>query len=97
MKPCNAASHKSPEFDKQTTNRLLSIVTRADTGVLNAGNTIHEDELPMPSERSLNQLNEKATSRLVQIVRLSNISTYNQAEVAAVEELLNKNAQAVTR
>ena len=57
---------------------------------------IHEDELPIPSEKTLQRLNEMATSRLAQIARISN-SPYNENEVNAVKQLLDGSTQAVIR
>jgi len=92
-----ATSRELTKLFAQTTDRLLDLLFKSATGASSAMTTTHEDELPVPSEQTLNQLNEKATSRLSQIARLSNIGQYNQAETTAVKELLNKSTQAVTR
>lgn len=94
---CYATPRQFTKRFTQTTDRLLNLLSKTATGAIGAMTTTHEDELPVPSEQTLNQLNEKATSRLSQIARLSNTSQYNLAEITAVKGLLNKSAQAVTR
>lgn len=71
---CYATSREFTKLFTQTTDRLLNLLFKTATGASSATTTTHEDELPVPSEQILNQLNEKATSRLSQIARLSNTS-----------------------
>lgn len=94
---CYATVREFTEIFMQTTDRLLNLLSKTATGASRAMATTHEDELPVPSEQTLNQLNEKATSRLSQIARPSTASQYNDAEITAVKELLNKSTQAMTR
>ncbi len=94
---CHATSRELTKLYTQTTDRLLNLLSKSAIGASSVMTTTHEDELPVPSEQTLNQLDEKATSRLSQIARLSNTGQYNQAEITAVKELLKKSTQAVTR
>ena len=63
----------------------------------NSSATTENDELLLPSERSVNALHEKATSALAQIVKTAAIGQYNEAEIRTAEALLDKSAQSITR
>ena len=73
------------------------MLSKSTKGASNLMAAADQDELAMPSEQTLNKLNEKATSRLARIARLSNTSQYRQAEITAVKELLDRSTQGVTR
>lgn len=51
----------------------------------------------MPSVQTLRKLNEQATLHLAQIVRSSGTGQYDDCEISAVKELLEKTRQAMTR
>ena len=51
----------------------------------------------MPSVQTLHKLNEQATSHLAQIARSSGTGQYDDREITAVKELLNKTAQVMAR
>ena len=53
-------------------------------------------EIPMPTEQTVNALHEKATSALAQILRKSD-SQHSEVELMAVKSLLDKSAHSVTR
>jgi len=76
----------------QTTNRLLTIPQpasrKSDTG------------LPFPDIKTVQLLNEVATAKLSEIVRKSvggEAAGYDQGEVIAAKELLNRETASVTR
>ena len=62
----------------------------------NSSSTTDGDEIPMPSEQTINALHEKATSALAQIARNAD-SQHSEVELMAVKSLLDKSAQSVTR
>ena len=57
---------------------------------------IDGQEIPMPTEQTVNALHEKATSALAQILRKSD-SQHSEVELMAVKSLLDKSAHSVTR
>lgn len=56
-----------------------------------------EENLPIPSIQTLRKLNEQATLHLAQIVRSSGTGQYDDREIAAAKELLDRTTQAMTR
>jgi len=81
---------------KMTSDRLLKTLplasrqSRSDTG------------LPLPDSRTVERLNEAATSKLSEIVRrfVANdpgFSGYDSAEIIAAKALLNREADSITR
>ncbi|KAG7007153.1 inositol-1,4,5-trisphosphate 5-phosphatase 1 [Physcia stellaris] len=82
---------------KLSAGRLSKIIHHDPKTFSNSSSTTDNDELPIPSEASVNALHEKATSALAQIVRTADSGQYNKVEVDAVKTLLDQSAQSVTR
>ena len=95
---CGARNSKECTYDAtQVTDRLSKMISKDPKAWANSSATAENDELPIPSERSVNALHEKATSALAQIVKMAAIGQYNEAEIKIAKALLDKSAQSITR
>lgn len=81
----------------QSSDQLLSINSQRDKDTVTSLVSADDDELPLPTTQTLRKLNEQATSRLAQIAGSSNDGQYDDAEFAAVKQLLDKSTQATIR
>lgn len=86
---------------KLTTNRLLEKLNKTSKPATASSNALAGDLAP-PSLSSVQRLNELATSKLAEIVRRSSSGEkgwdgYDQAEVIAARELLDRDTQGVQR
>jgi len=84
----------------QTTSRLLAILSKT-TKVPTASSDIPGDLAP-PSLLSVQKLNQLATSKLAEIVRRGSAGEagwdgYDQAELIAARELLDRDTQTIER
>ena len=82
----------------QTTGRLLSLLTKRNSTSL----TVKNQDVPPPSVKEVERLNELATAKLGEIVRRSSAreagwTGYDRAEVIAARELLDRDTQQVER
>ena len=77
-------------------DRLLRIIQK-DPKVLTNSSTADSDELPMPSEQTINALHEKAISRITHIVRMTGNGRHSDAEIIAAKGLLDRSAQSMIR
>ena len=68
-----------------------------DPKVSTNSSTTDSDELAMPSERTVNALREKATSRLAQIVKKSDKAHHSEVDIIAVQAMLDKSTQTIIR
>ena len=80
----------------QSTNRLIPLLSSSKP------QKTSDSELPPPSLKTVEKLNEAATAKLSEIVRRSksgekNWDGYSEAELIAAQELLNRDAQNVAR
>ena len=80
----------------QSTNRLIPLLSSTKS------QKTSDSELPSPSLKTVEKLNEAATAKLGEIVRRSksgekNWDGYSEAELIAAQELLNRDAQNVAR
>ena len=80
----------------QSTNRLIPLLSSSKS------QKTSDSELPPPSLKTVEKLNEVATAKLSEIVRRSksgerNWDGYSEAELIAAQELLNRDAQNVAR
>ena len=80
----------------QSTNRLIPLLGSSKS------QKTSDPELPPPSLKTVEKLNEAATAKLSEIVRRSksgekNWDGYSEAELIAAQELLNRDAQNVAR
>ncbi|GAB7334076.1 hypothetical protein MBLNU13_g06156t1 [Cladosporium sp. NU13] len=81
---------------KLSTNRLIPLLSSSKP------QKTSDSELPLPSLKTVEKLNEAATAKLSEIVRRSksgekNWDGYSEAELIAAQELLNRDAQNVAR
>ena len=90
-------TRRNPDLYGQTSDRLLELLSERNRLSSSSADNTHADELSLPSEQTLRKLNEKATSRLAQMARPSNSRQFDQAEISAVKELLDRDTEAVTR
>jgi hypothetical protein len=80
----------------QSTNRLVPLLSSSKS------QKTSDSELPPPSLKTVEKLNEAATAKLSEIVRRSksgekNWDGYSEAELIVAQELLNRDAQNVAR
>lgn len=59
--------------------------------------TENGEDLPIPSMPTLQKLNEKATSKLAEIIRHGKNGGYNPFEASAVKELLMSSTHSIQR
>ena len=90
-------TRRNPDMHEQTSDRLLELLSARTRPSSSSADNAHADELPLPSEQTVKKLNERATSRLAQMARLSNSRQFDQVETSAVKELLDRSTEAVTR
>ncbi|KAI9791790.1 MAG: hypothetical protein M1835_000093 [Candelina submexicana] len=86
---------------KLITNRLLSILPETQKAS-SAVSSLGAGEVPPPTLSVVQKLNERATSKLAEIIRRSSTAEkgfecYEQAEVIAARELLDRDTQPVER
>ncbi|TID27497.1 Peroxisome biosynthesis protein [Venturia nashicola] len=87
---------------KLTTKKLLEVLPTASKSALNTTSESAYSDLPLPSVKSVEKLNEVATVKLAEIVRRSAAKErgwdgYDEAEMIAARALLDKDDQKVTR
>jgi hypothetical protein len=86
----------------QTTKKLLEVLPNAPKSALNTTSDSSYSDLPLPSVKSVEKLNEVATLKLAEIVRRSAAKErgwdgYDEAEIIAARALLDKDGQKVVR
>ncbi|KAE9971337.1 hypothetical protein BLS_004473 [Venturia inaequalis] len=87
---------------KLTTTKLLEVLPTAPKSALNTTSESSYSDLPLPSVKSVEKLNEVATIKLAEIIRRSAAKErgwdgYDEAEIIAARALLNKDDQKVAR
>ena len=88
--------------NNQTSQRLLEILSHTNTKPQKTTSDPTVGDLPPPSLASVQRLRELSTKKLSEIVRRSmsgekNWDGYDQAELIAVRELLDRDVESVKR
>lgn len=86
----------------QTTKKLLEVLPNASKSALNTTSDSSYNDLPLPSVKSVEKLNEVATVKLAEIIRRNAAKErgwdgYDEAEIIAARALLDKDSQKVER
>jgi hypothetical protein len=84
----------------QTTNRLIPLLPTSSSKT--SASKSSDSELPPPTLKTTEKLNEAATAKLSEIIRRSKSGDkawdgYSEAELIAAHELLSRDAQNVAR
>ncbi|MCJ1270834.1 hypothetical protein MMC22_010731 [Lobaria immixta] len=79
---------------KIASDRLLASLSKNPNF---SSNSITSTDLTIPSVQTLNRLNEEATSRLAEITRVASRSGYEESEIIAAKELLEKSTFSTPR
>lgn len=75
----------------QASDRLLALLLKSpDVSSSSVTTTTDNRDLMIPSVQTLNRLNEQAISRLAEITRGASRSSYEESEITAAKELLDK-------
>ncbi|MCJ1462160.1 hypothetical protein MMC07_000760 [Pseudocyphellaria aurata] len=82
---------------KTASDRLLVLLSKSPSIASDSITNTDDRDLLIPSVQTLNQLNEKATSRLAEIIRGSNRSGYQESEIIAAKNLLDKSSFSTPR
>lgn len=96
VSPMRHADSRPGLTESQTTSRLLPLLSASSSQKASTA------ELPPPSVKTTEKLNEAATAKLSEIVRRSKsgekgFDGYSEAELIAAHELLNRDSQNVAR
>lgn len=81
----------------QASDRLLALLSKSPNFSSDSVTSTDQGDLMIPSVQTLNRLNEKATSRLAEITRGTSHSIYEESEINAAKELLNKSTLSTPR
>lgn len=81
----------------QASTRLLAILLKSPYFSSSVATNTDNRDLMIPSVQTLNRLNELATSRLAEITRGAGRSSYEESEITAAKELLDKNTSSTPR
>lgn len=81
----------------QASDRLLALLSKTPSFSSDSITNTDNRDLMIPSVQTLNRLNEKATSRLAEIIRGSNRNGYQESEIIAVKNLLDKSTFSTLR
>jgi hypothetical protein len=97
---CATSSITTNKF--QTTKKLLEVLPNASKSALNTTSDSSYSDLPLPSVKSVEKLNEVATLKLAEIIRRNAAKErgwdgYDEAEIIAARALLDKDSQKVER
>lgn len=75
---------------KTASDRLLALLLKSPNFSPSSVTSTDSRDLMIPSVQTLNRLNGEATSRLVEITRVASRSSYEESEIIAAKELLDK-------
>ncbi|MCJ1427303.1 hypothetical protein MMC29_005206 [Sticta canariensis] len=82
---------------KIASDRLLALLSKSPNFSSDSVTSTDQRDLMIPSVQTLNRLNEKATSRLAEISRGTSHSIYEESEINAAKELLDKSTLSTAR
>ena len=81
----------------QASDRLLALLLKSSSFSSGSIASTDSHDLMIPSIQTLKSLNEQATSKLAEMTRVASRSSYEESEIIATKELLNKSTFSVPR